>query len=273
MAQKNVKSSIAISRNRVRMWKLWHQEVNIFAEYRIVWIIVSQQKDFRFRSNFLWRNNKNSPANWGSFEKMLMYHEFDNDLRLITAAQRGIHWCIYIYIYYYYQCDFVCSTLHWGSTTIVFILIQNWWPSQIARRSDTDIRFCQIDPTNSEALEDMHHHNIPPATLKRWFINALLIYNRYTIVLAYEAPASMELVQHHLLLQLLPSITRKESSSIDVENAFWLMNEYNKHGRNFITLEQLFAFLHQITGNQIIRLRGKFWSIHLPKLRVIMTYT
>lgn len=155
---------------------------------------------------------------------------------------------------------------YWAKKFFFFFSIVDF-PRLYARRCDTDLRFCQLNPLTGEATPDEHHQIITPSTLKRRFINALLIYNRYTTAIPHEAPAAMDLVQHHLLVQCIPSLSAKEISPLDVENAFWLINEYKKTGHNFISLHQFFGFIDNLSANKIICLRETMsWAKLTPVL-------
>lgn len=150
---------------------------------------------------------------------------------------------------------------------MIYVLLSGDFPRLFCRRRDTDLRFCQLNALNGEAIADDHHRDLLPLELKRRLVNAIAIYMKYTSPLAYDAETGMELVEHHIMHQCIPALLDKEISSFDIENIFWLINEYKTLGEHFITLARLYYFISQLDNVKIKRLLcGLSWAKIVPVL-------
>lgn len=139
------------------------------------------------------------------------------------------------------------------------------FPRLFCRRSDADLRFCQLNAFTGEAIMDVHHDNLPPEILKRRFINALCIYTKYACPIVMEAESGMMLLENHMMYQCIPLKSANELSTHDIENIFWLLNEYKRAGNMNISLRRLYMFIHEMQNIKIVRLSfGLSWAKITP---------
>lgn len=159
-----------------------------------------------------------------------------------------------------------------------FFLSENF-PKLYARRCDTDVRFCQLNPLNGEAILEESHAFLLPSQLKLKFMNALMIYNRYTSPIAMDSITRIDILEDAVLNQSVPFKVGKELSSSDIENIFWLLNEYKRsvgndslHRQQFITPHQLYDFIIKMESAKIHRLKmGMSWAKIAPVIMRGMT--
>lgn len=148
------------------------------------------------------------------------------------------------------------------------------FPKLYVRRSDADLRLCQLNTLTGEAIADDHHRNLTPDQLRRRFINGLNLYSKYSSpILGYESEAGMSLMEHHIIQQCLPALNTKEISTHDIENIWWFMNEYKQAGNDYIALRRLYFFIHEIQDVKIVRLlNGISWAKIVPILIRAMVF-
>lgn len=142
------------------------------------------------------------------------------------------------------------------------------FPKLYARRCDTNIRFCQLNPFDGEAIMDVDYAFMLPARIKSKLMNALMIYSRYTSPLAMDAITRIDILEDAVLQQSIPFKLGRELSSTDVEDLFWFINEYKrKMGYQFISPHYLYDFVSKMENSKIHRLKvGMSWAKKLLQL-------